>query len=151
MGYRQKSEFFSRLLQNGYVKIKTRYVIVGRSNESFFIISTVFFLFFLFVNDSSRIDSSRFCSKYSTRTTYRRYLTAVESSRKFLASRTHFEVNGVGLKRQALGLEAYKFLKMPCPQPRTELFFESLKMGHGHDFFYVILKSARKFVKTFFF
>ena len=108
------------------------------------------FCFFLFVNDSSRIDSSRFCSKYSTRTTYRRYLTAVESLRKSLASRTHFEVPGVGLKGQALGLEAYKFLKMPCPQPRTALFFESLKMGHGHDFFYVILKNARKFVKTFF-
>ena len=150
MGYWQKSEFFSRLLQNGYVKIKTRYAIVGRSNESFFVISSVF-VFFLFVNDSSRIDSSRFCSKYSTRTTYRRYLTELESSRKSLASRTHFEVPGVGLKCQALGLEAYKFLKMPCPQPRTALFFESLKMGHGHDFFYVILKNAKKFVKTFFF
>ena len=83
--------------------------------------------------------------------TYHCYLTAVESSRKSSASRTHFEVPGVGLKGQALGLEAYKFLKMPCPQPRTALFFESLKMGHGHDFFYVILKNARKFVKAFLF
>ena len=84
--------------------------------------------------------------------TYQRYLTAVES-RKSLASRTHFEVPGDGLKGQeALGLEAYKFLKIPCPQPRTALFFESLKMGHGHDFFTsVILKNARKFVKALFF
>ena len=151
MGYRQKSEFFSRLLQNGYVRIKTRYAIVGRSNESFFIISTVFFLFFLFVNDSSRIDSSRFCSKYSIRTTYRRYLTAVESSRKSLASRTHFEVPGVGLKGQALGLEAYKFFKMPCSQPRTALFFESLKMGHGHDFFLRHLEERQKICEDLFF
>ena len=118
---------------------------------SLFLLFQLLFLFFLFVNDSSRIDSSRFCSKYSTRTTYRRYFKAVGSSRKSLASRTHFEVPGVGLKDQALGLEAYKFFKMPCPQPRTAPFLESLKMGHGHDFFYVILKNARKFVKTFFF
>ena len=73
--------------------------------------------------------------------TYQRYLTEVESSRTSLASRTHFEVPGVGLKAQVLGLEAYKFLKMPCPQAKTALFFESLKIGHDHDFFYFILET----------
>ena len=102
----------------------------------------------------TRRESTRVAFVQNTRLelTYQCYLTEVlESSRKSLASRTHFEVPGVGFKGQALGLEAYKFLKMPSPQPRTALFFESLKMGHGHDFFYVILENARKFVKTFFF
>ena len=75
----------------------------------------------------TRSESTRVAFVQNTRLelTYERYLTAVESSRTFLASRPHFEVPGDGLKDQALGLEAYKFLKMPCPQPRTALFFES--------------------------
>ena len=53
----------------------------------------------------------------------------VKSSRTSLASRTHFEV---------LGLEAYKYSKMPCPRPRTELFIDLLKMGQDHALFFFI-------------
>ena len=80
--------------------------------------------------------------------TYQR-LTEVESSRTFLASRTRFEVLGAGFKGQVLGLEAYKLLKMPCPQSRTALFFESLKMGLGHDFFYFILENTRNIAEIY--
>ena len=104
---------------------------------------------FLFLR--SHFATTAFVQNTRLELTYQRYLTEVESSRKSLASRTHFEVPGIGLKGQAPSLEACKFLKMPCPQPRTALFFESLKMGHGHDFFYVILENARKLVKIFFF
>ena len=45
----------------------------------------------------------------------------------------HFEVLRLGLKGQVLGVEASKFSKMPCPQPRIALFFDLLKMGLGHD------------------
>ena len=57
----------------------------------------------------------------------------MESSRTFLAlrtsSRTHFEVLGLDLKGQVLRLylEASSPRKLPCPQPRTALFFETLK------------------------
>ena len=43
---------------------------------------------------------------------------------------------------------------MPCPQLRIALFFESLKMAHGHDLFLLYLgerqKPRGKFVKAFF-
>ena len=84
---------------------------------------------FLFLR--SHFATTAFVQNTRLELTYQRYLTEVESSRKSLASRTYFEVPGIGLKDQAPSLEAYKFLKMPCPQPRTALFFESLKMGHG--------------------
>ena len=42
------------------------------------------------------------------------YNTEVESLRTSLASRTNFEVFGLGLEAQALGLEAYKSSKMSC-------------------------------------
>ena len=72
----------------------------------------------------------------------------VESSRTSLALRTQFEVLG-------LGLEASKSSKMPCPRPRTALFFDWLKMGQGHDLFVLRLKFLGKIaifcVKIFFF
>ena len=55
-----------------------------------------------------------------------------------LCSRTHFEVLGLDLK-------AYRSSKMPCPQERTALFFDLLKMGQGHDLFFLRLKLRRKF------
>ena len=61
----------------------------------------------------------------------------VESSRTSLALRTHFEVLG-------LGLEASKSSKMPCPRPRTALFFDWLKMGQGHDLFCSSSEISRK-------
>ena len=43
---------------------------------------------------------------------------------------------------------------MPCPQLRIALFFESLKMAHGHELFLLYLgegqKPRGKFVKAFF-
>ena len=41
------------------------------------------------------------------------------------SSRTHFEVLGLGLKGQVLGLEASSFSKLFCLQPRTALFVEA--------------------------
>ena len=68
------------------------------------------------------------------------------------SSRTHFEV--FGLEGQVPGLEACKFSKMPCSRQGTALFFELLKMNHGHDLFLLYLgelqKPRGKFVKTFF-
>ena len=52
----------------------------------------------------------------------------VESSRTSLASRTHFEVLGLGLESQVLGLEASKVLEnWPVLGLRTALFFDLLK------------------------
>ena len=152
MGYRQKSEFFSRLIQNGYVKIKTRYAIVGRSNESFFYYFNCFFvLFFLFVNDSSRIDSGRFCSKYSTRTNIR----------------TLF--NSGGVLEDVLGLEAtfwspWRWPERSSPWPRSLQVLENalssaedstifwiVKMGHGHDFFTSSWRTPENLWRPFFF
>ena len=44
---------------------------------------------------------------------------------------------------------------MPCPWPRTALFFDLLKIGQGHNLFFLSLKFHKKFAifcaKTFFF
>ena len=49
----------------------------------------------------------------------------MDSSRSSLASRTHFEVLGIGLglNAQVLGLEPYKSLKMPCPRLEDSIAF----------------------------
>ena len=52
----------------------------------------------------------------------------MESSWTSLASRTHFEVLG-------LGLEACNSTKMPCPLHVKSTIFYLLKMGKGHDHF----------------
>ena len=51
----------------------------------------------------------------------------VESSRTFLASRTHFEVLGLGIKGQVLvlglGFEASSPQKLPCPRLEDSTIF----------------------------
>ena len=55
----------------------------------------------------------------------------MESSRTSLASRTssrtHFEVLGLGLEGQVLGLEASSPRKLPCPWLEDSTIFEQLK------------------------
>ena len=53
----------------------------------------------------------------------------VESSRTSLASRTHFEVLGLGLEGQVLGLglETLSPQKLPCPRLEDSTIFEQLK------------------------
>ena len=51
--------------------------------------------------------------------------TEVESLRTSLASRTHFEVLGLGLKGQVL--EATSPRKLPCPRLKDSTTFEPLK------------------------
>ena len=73
-----------------------------------------------------------------------RYYSELESSRMSLASRTDFEVLGLGLEGQVLGLglEASSPRKLPCPRLEDSIIFWIVK----------ILWSAWKiFVKTFFF
>ena len=53
---------------------------------------------------------------------------------------TYFEV--LGFEGQVLGLEADKSSKMPCSRPGRTLFFDLLKMGQGHDFFFFVLEHA---------
>ena len=53
----------------------------------------------------------------------------MESSRASLALKTHFEV---------FGLEAHKSSKMSYPRLEDSTFFVSLKMSHGHDFFFTL-------------
>ena len=80
-------------------------------------------------------------------------VTEVQSSWTSLASRTHFEV--LGLEGQVFGLEAYKSSKIPCPPPRTALFFEALKIGHCHDRFFTLSRrtpeTSRKICRDLFF
>ena len=83
----------------------------------------------------------------------------LESSRTSLAStissRTHFEVLGLGLEGQVLGLEASSPRKLPCPPAEDSTFFELLKFCRalekfiGKRFFVEI--AWKIFVKTFFF
>ena len=47
----------------------------------------------------------------------------VESSRTSLASRTHFEVIGLGLEGQVLGLEASSPRKLACPRVEDSSIF----------------------------
>ena len=71
------------------------------------------------------------------------YIPEVESSRTSLASRTQFEVLGLGLEGQVLGLglEASSPRKLACPRLEDSTIFWNVK----------ILWSARKIVwKTFF-
>ena len=67
--------------------------------------------------------------------------------RTFLASKIHFEVLG-------LGLEAYNSSRMTCPRLEDSIFFDLLKIGHGHDLFSHYLGKQQnprgKFAKTFF-
>ena len=82
----------------------------------------------------------------------------VESSRTSLASRassmTRFEVLGLGFEGQDLGLEAYKSLKKSCPRLEDSTFYDSLKMGHGHDLFVTLpwksTETLQKIWKDFF-
>ena len=57
-----------------------------------------------------------------------RLRTEVEFSRTYLAFRTHFEVLGLGLEGQVLGLEASSPRNWPDLGSRTTLFFELLKV-----------------------
>ena len=59
-----------------------------------------------------------FCKFFFVVGQLRILLTEVEFSRKSLASRTHFEVLGLGLEGQVLGLglEASSPRKLPCPR-----------------------------------
>ena len=54
-------------------------------------------------------------------------LSEVESSRTSLASRTHFEVLGLGLEDQVLGLEAQILENWPVLGSRTALLIELVK------------------------
>ena len=67
--------------------------------------------------------------------------------------RTHFEVLGLGLEGQVLGLEVSSPRKLACP--RFEDFFELLKFREALEKFFgkrVTVEIARKiYVKTFFF
>ena len=51
----------------------------------------------------------------------------MESSRIFLASRTHFEVLGLEAQVLALGLKALSPRKFPCPRLEDSTVFEQLK------------------------
>ena len=55
------------------------------------------------------------------------FLPEVESFRTSLASRTHFEVLGLGLEGQVLGLEALGPRKLACPRLEDSTIFEPLK------------------------
>ena len=75
------------------------------------------------------------------------WLSEVESSRTLLASRTHFEVLGLGFVGQVLGfgLEASSPRKLPCPRLEdSTLFFEQLKFCWNRH------KPRGKFANTFF-
>ena len=50
------------------------------------------------------------------------------------SSRTHFEAFS-----QVLGLEAYKSLIISCLRLEDSTLFDPLKMGHGHDFLFMLL------------
>ena len=67
--------------------------------------------------------------------------------------RTHFEVLSLEVQVRGLGFEAYKSSKIPCPRPKTALFFDLLKMAKVMTFF-LCLKFHGKFTifcaKTFF-
>ena len=56
-------------------------------------------------------------------------IAEVESLRTSLTSRTYFEVLGLGLEAQVLGLglKPYKFSKIPLLGSRTALFLDCLK------------------------
>ena len=69
----------------------------------------------------------------------------MEPSRTSLASRTHFEVLGFGLKGQVPGLETSSSRKLPCPWPRTALC--SLK---DQNLAGKCQKPCGKFARTFF-
>ena len=84
----------------------------------------------------------------------------MESSRTSLdsrtSSRTHFEVLGLGLEGQVLGLglEASRPRKLPCPRLEDSTFFELLKFCRLPEkkFLEGIFTGERlkKFLKTFF-
>ena len=71
------------------------------------------------------------------------------------SSRTHFEVLGLGLEGQVLGLEASSPQNWPVLGSRTALFFELLKVcGALETFFgkrFFVEIAWKIFVKTFFF
>ena len=54
----------------------------------------------------------------------------MESLKTFLASRTHFEVLGLGLEGQVLGLgiEASSPQKLPCPRPEDSTIFCTIEI-----------------------
>ena len=88
------------------------------------------------------------------------FISEVESSRTSLASRTssktHFEVLGLGLEGQVLGLglEASSPRKSACPRLEDSTFFELLKFcGALEKFFWkrFFVITWKIFVKTFFF
>ena len=116
----------------------------------FFIISTVF-LFFLFVNNSSRIDWSRFCSKYSTQTNIPTLFNSGGVLKEVLGLEDTFWSPWRWPQRSSSGPRSLQVLENALSSAEDSTIFWIVKMGHGHDFFYVILKNARKFVKTFFF
>ena len=68
----------------------------------------------------------------------------MESWRTSFASRTHFEVLGLGLEGQVLGLEASSPRKYPVLGSRTALFFEQLK------FCWKMPETSRKICKYLF-
>ena len=80
------------------------------------------------------------CSSLRRSFTFSLLLVAeVESSRAYLALRTHFEV---------LGLEAHKFSKMSYLRLEDSTFFVSLKMCHGHIFFYFTLEIGQNLAEN---
>ena len=81
----------------------------------------------------------------------------MESSRTSLASRTHFEVLGLGLEGQVLGLglEASSPRKLACPRLEDSTIFWMLKFcGALEKFFgkrFLVEIAWKNFEKTFFF
>ena len=70
-------------------------------------------------------------------------LSEVESSRTSLASktssRTYFEVLGLGLESQVLGLEASSPRKLPCPRLEDSTSFYTVE---------ILLENARKLAEN---
>ena len=65
------------------------------------------------------------CRNFTFKLSYCFYVSEVESSRTSLASRTHFEVLGLGLEGQVhgLGLEASSPRKLACPRLEDSTIF----------------------------
>ena len=96
--------------------------------------------------------------------------TEVESSRTSLASRTHFEVLGLGLEGQVLGLEVSSPRKLACPRLEDstifwiveilwsgwKIFWKMIFCGDRlknfcEDLFFFFWRSPKKFCEDLFF
>ena len=84
----------------------------------------------------------------------------MESSRTSLASRTHFEVVGLGLEGQVLGVglgfEASSSQKLPCPRLKNSTFFWIVKILYiawkkNFRRRFSLKNAWKKSLKTFFF